>query len=224
MSGDPIAEQMHEWRELFQNRRTVPWQMFDAAERLIRASHTHHARHLEAHRLATVQALDELKAAHVAEIGRLQDALERERRLRVAAETSEREYRQRQTNLREQRETTDDGTLVRIAQPKFKSYGDREMARPWTLEELGVIEQRFRLAGGTDDTEVRFKHEHVEATVPFPELALEWPSRPPATPEGSDPRSGTLMARPDDPAKARLVVYSLVSVLLCAALIWSLVW
>lgn len=183
---DPIEASLAEFRERFANRRTVPYEMFQFAERLVRASTEYHARQARDAAAAADERAQVVIDAANAEHARL---LEQVRRLEAdAAEwrTRYQDYKRDQTNLRESRETIDDGTLVKINAPRISSWGDKTIPRPWTLEELEMLTHRMRMAGGDDQLEVRFKHEHVEATVPIPEFAFEL-ARNDARPGGVTP-------------------------------------
>lgn len=94
--------------------------------------------------------------------------------------------------IRQSHETIDAGVLVKITAPRghYSSGEESKYARPWTLAELEDIAYRLRLGGGVDETEVRFQHDHTEATIPFPELVLDSPSRKasPADDQNPTPR------------------------------------
>lgn len=170
---DPIAEQLDEWRERYANRRTVSWQMLNEAARLVEASQRYHARLAQAEIARVEDRLAALEEQHASELERAEQRLEQQRNRAERAEAAEQAYRKQQTNLREERETVDDGVQVRIEAPRIPGYGDRTHPRPWTLGELETMMYRLRAGGATDDTEVRFKHEHAEACIPFPEMVLE---------------------------------------------------
>lgn len=181
---------IREWRERYTDRRTVAREMLDQAELLVRDAVVlelqQQARAARDHREMDLERrerqLEETNRRHEQRVDRLQRELA-EAKERIASMSP------RQTLMREERETIEDGTIVRIQAPTVPSYGDGTAVRPWMLGEIEEVAQRLRMAGGDDQTEVRFKKDAVESCVPFPEFVLTPASRPvPALPDpGRDP-------------------------------------
>lgn len=209
------ADALERWRRQFTDRRTIPAQMLDEAHALVLAAISEQAAE---HR----GQLEMLEEQHARELER---AGQRETRLRERAEraeAAEKAYRTQQTNLREQRETVDDGVQVRISAPTFRSYGDRDMVRPWTLGELDQVLYRLRSAGAGDDTEVRFARERVEACVPFPEMVLDHrPAAPPPATTDRPPRAALVANRLLDNARLGAVVLVVAALAAVAAVIFG---
>lgn len=164
---------IREWRDRYTSRRTVPHQMLNDAEVLVRDAI---ARELEQvrHESKTQRERDlERREREVENAKGLQDMrMDRLRRQLAEAEQKIASLSPRQTLMREERETVEDGTVVRLLAPTVPSYGDKSSPRPWMLGELEDVIYRLRLAGGDDGTEVRFKRDAIEACVPFAEYAL----------------------------------------------------
>lgn len=164
---------IREWQDRYTRRRTVSWQMLQEAQVLVRDAI---ARELE-------QERREAKSERERDLERRERAVEHAERLqqsrmdrlkRELAESREKiaSLSPRQTLMREERETVEDGTMVRLLAPTTPSYGDKTSPRPWMLGELEDVIHRLRMAGGGESTEVRFKRDAIEACVPFPEFAL----------------------------------------------------
>lgn len=164
-------QRLERLRDEYTNRRSVPRQLLDQATGLVESSWLElQARH-EAQ-------LAEADRQHEAQAARLEARATR-------AEDRVRQLEAMRTNLREERETVDDGVLVKITAPRTTTWrgDDSDIPRPWTLGELEAVAYRLRLGGGTDDTEVRIKRDHTEATIPYPELVLDAPAKTEAAAE-----------------------------------------
>lgn len=172
---------IRDWRDRYAGRRTIAWQMLTDAEALVRDAI---ARELEqVQRQARTDREWELERREraVERAGRERDwQVDRLRRELAEAREKIASLSPRQTLMREERETVEDGTVVRILAPTVPSYGDKSSPRPWMLGELEDVAYRLRAGGAQDDTEVRFKRDAVEACVPFPESALTAPAPPSA--------------------------------------------
>jgi hypothetical protein len=158
-------QRLADLRDRYANRRTVSRQLLDEATGLVDSA------------LVELQARHETQLAeadrqHGAQVARLEARATR-------VEDRVRELEAMRTNLRESRETIDDGVLVKITAPRTTTWRgeNSDIPRPWTLGELEAVAYRLRLGGGTDDTEVRIKHQHTEATIPYPELVLDAPAK-----------------------------------------------
>lgn len=173
---------IREWRDRYTDRRTVAREMLDQAEILVREAVVRE-RELERR---------EAKTSHEYELERREKRLEyaegmheqRVDRLKLQLAEAKAQIASlspRQTLMREERETVEDGTIVRILAPTTPSYGENTAVRPWMLGELEDVAQRLRMAGGDEKTEVRFKRDAVESCVPFPEFALTPAARPAPT-------------------------------------------
>lgn len=164
---------IREWRDRYTSRRTVSWQMLSDAEALVRDAI---ARELEQSRrqAKSDRELDlERRERDAAWARGLHDQqVDRLRRELAEARAKIDSLSSRQTLMREERETVEDGTIVRILAPTVPAWGDKNSPRPWRLVELDDVTLRLRMAGASDATEVRFKRDAIEACVPMPELAL----------------------------------------------------
>lgn len=177
---------IREWRERFAGRRTVAHEMLEQAEVLVRDA--------VARELATVQR--ETKTQRERDLERRERAVElaegskdwqtdRLRRQLAEAEAKIASMSPRMTLMREERETVEDGTIVRLLAPTVPSYGDKSEPRPWMLGEIEDVVHRLRMGGAEDDTELRFKRDAIEACVPFAEFALAPSSRNSVEPAAS---------------------------------------
>lgn len=171
---------IRDWRDRYTGRRTVSWQMLHDAEVLVRdAIAREREQELRQAKIERDYELErrEREAERVkVEYERREDRL---RRQLAEAEAKIAAMSPRMTLMREERETVEDGTVVRLLAPTVPSYGDKSNPRPWRLGELEDVTYRLRIGGATDETEVRFKWDAIEACVPFAEFALV----PPAAPE-----------------------------------------
>lgn len=169
---------IRQWRERYTARRTIAHQMLNDAEVLVRDAIS---RELEQQRRESKtqreyelerreRQVEHAEGAQQWQIDRLQRQLA-EAKEKIASLSP------RVTQMREERETVEDGTVVRLMAPTVPSYGDNTAPRPWMLGELEDVIYRLRLSGGGEDTEVRFKRDAIEACVPFPEFALTPPAR-----------------------------------------------
>lgn len=167
-------QRLADLRARYVDRRTVARQLLDEALALADST------------VIELQAGHEAQVAEVERQHQLQTAQFEARLGRVEYRAQQAEERVRvleaaRTNLRESRETIAEGVLVKIKSPRtYNNRTDEEepFGRPWTLGELEAVCYRFRLGGGTDDTEVRNKRDHTEATIPYPEMALSAPEKP----------------------------------------------
>lgn len=199
---------IRQWRERYTTRRTVSRQMLDEAEVLVRDAI---ARELEQERrqaksnrerdLERRECEMELQSKrYEAQIARLQAQL-------AEAKSKIESLSPRATLMREERETVEDGTVVRLLAPTTPSYADRISPRPWMLGELEDVILRLRMAGGAESTEVRIKHDAIEACVPFPEAALA-------------PAASVM----DDPDTKRSPVATIVAALMLVIAVANVVW
>ncbi len=182
---------IREWRERYVGRRTVAHQMLTDAEMLVRDAIT---REVE-------QQRREAKTQHEYDLERRERQVEhaegsqrwqidRLRREVAEAEAKIASMSPRMTQMREERETVESGTVVRLLAPTVPSYGDGTSPRPWTLGELDDVMYRLRLGGAADDVEVRFKRDAIEACVPFAEFALAPAITTEVSPEPKSNRNG----------------------------------
>lgn len=164
---------IREWRERFTSRRTVAHEMLEQAEVLVRDA--------IALEVATVRR--EAKTEREYDLERREREVEwseqrrahtedRLRRQLAEAEAKIASMSPRATLMREERETVEDGTVVRLLAPTVPSYGDKNSPRPWMLGEIEDVVHRLRMGGGDDSTELRFKRDAIEACVPFAEFTL----------------------------------------------------
>lgn len=174
MSYDTYRDRLEKMRAQYRDRRSVAAQLLDDAVRLVDTTVAMAQVELDVQLAARDARLAEAERQHQIQLARAEDRATR-------AEDRVRALEAMRTNVRESRETIDDGVLVRISAPKVVGRNDEESpwSRPWTLGELETVAYRLRLGGAVDDTEVRIKHDHTEATVPYPELVLD---APPAKP------------------------------------------
>ena len=164
---------IREWRERYTGRRTVAWQMLDEAERLVRDAIVRERE--QEYRAAKDERERDLerRERQVERAERLHQSREdRLRRELAEAKQKINALSPRQTLMREERETVEDGTVVRLLAPTVPSYGDKSSPRPWMLGELEDVVHRLRMGGADEGTEVRFKRDAIEACVPFAEFAL----------------------------------------------------
>lgn len=178
---------IRQWRERYTGRRTVAHRMLVDAEVLVRDAI---ARELAQH---DRQQKDE-RERELERREREVERAERQQQWRVdhlqgklaEAELKLAKMSPRMTLMREERETVEDGTIVRLLAPTVPSYGDRTEPRPWMLGELEDVTHRLRMGGATEETELRFKRDAIEACVPFAEFALT-PAPPARAPLLPDP-------------------------------------
>lgn len=185
---------IREWRERYAGRRTVAREMLDQAEILVRDAI---ARELEQARAAakTEREWDLERRERAVELTeRSKDWREDSLRRQLAEAKAEiASMSPRMTLMREERETVEQGTIVRLLAPRVPSYGDKTDPRPWMLGEIEDVAHRLRMAGAEDGTELRFKRDAIEACVPFAEFALT-PAPPRVSVEQS--KTSTTVARP----------------------------
>lgn len=174
----PYRDQLADLRDRYGSRRTVARDLLDDALRLVDATMADqqnlHDKQAAVQLARHETQLAEAERQHSIQLARVDDRLAR-------SEARVRQLEAARTNLRETRETIDDGVLVKISAPRAATWEgkDSNTPRPWTLGELDTVIYRLRLGGGTDDTEVRIKHDHTEATIPHPEMVLEAPTKKP---------------------------------------------
>lgn len=207
---------IREWRERYAGRRTIAAEMLDQAEVLVRDA--------VALELATVRR--EAKTEREYDLERRERQVEfaeglktstedRLRRQLAEAEQKLMQLSPRQTLMREERETVEDGTVVRLLAPTVPSYGDKDSPRPWMLGEIEDVVHRLRMGGAEDGTELRFKRDAIEACVPFAEFALAPASR--TLPGRVAPAANTVVSgwrAPVKPLVLVAVVAALVALLL----------
>ena len=178
---------IREWRDRYAGLRTVAREMLEQAEILVRDAI---ARELE-------QTRSEAKTAREYDLERREKAVEyaegrQQWRIdRLAAQLAEAqakvdELSTRRTLMREERETVEDGTVVRLLAPTVAGYGDTNRVRPWMPCELEDVMHRLRMGGADEGTEVRFKRDAIEACIPFAEFALV-PAKPDRPAPGPNP-------------------------------------
>lgn len=210
---------IREWRERYAGRRTVAREMLDQAEVLVRDAI---ARELE-------QQRRDAKSEREWELERRERAVEYAegskdwhvdslRRRLAEAEAKIASMSPRMTLMREERETVEDGTIVRLLAPTVPSYGDKNSPRPWMLGEIEDVVHRLRMGGAEDTTELRFKRDAIEACVPFAEFALApSSSRVEALPEPSAARR--LQVNPRMAALSLFVLLALVASVVAEAVL-----
>lgn len=174
---------IREWRDRYAGRRTIAAQMLDDAEALVRDAIVRE-REQERRQAKSEREWDLERRERAVEHAeaRQQWQLDRLRTQLVEAEAKIASLSPRQTLMREERETVEDGTVVRLLAPTVPSYGDKSEPRPWMLGELEDVIHRLRMGGGDEGTEVRFKRDAIEACIPFAEFALT-----PAPPARQEP-------------------------------------
>lgn len=203
---------IHEWRERFTGRRTVAHEMLEQAEVLVREAVARELA-LTRHQAKTEREWElerRERAVELAERGK-DWQVDRLRRELAEAEAKVASMSPRMTLMREERETVEDGTVVRLLAPTVPSWGDKEAPRPWMLGELEDVIHRLRMGGADEGVEVRFKRDAIEACVPFAEFALAPASR--SRPQREAPESGSAVAARRVTLDRRLIVGVLLVVL-----------
>lgn len=177
---------IRQWRERYTSRRTVAHQMLNDAEVLVRDAIAQEVKQ-ERRQAKSEREWDLERRERAAEHAqRMHDStVDRLRRQLSEAEAKIASMSPRMTLMREERETVEDGTVVRLLAPKVPSYGDKSEPRPWMLGEIEDVAHRLRMGGADDGTELRFKRDAIEACVPFAEFTLAPSSRPAAPVEAS---------------------------------------
>lgn len=180
---------IREWRDRYAGRRTIAWQMLDDAEALVRDAIARE-REQEQRQAKTDRERELDRREHAIEVAenRQEWQLDRLRRQVAEAEAKIAAMSPRMTLMREERETVEDGSIVRILAPTVPSYGDKSSPRPWMLGELEDVVHRLRMGGADEQTEVRFKRDAIEACVPFAEFALAPAQQQPRPPDLTAPR------------------------------------
>ncbi|WP_067428494.1 hypothetical protein [Nocardioides jensenii] len=207
---DPFARQLELFRERFANRRTVPWEMFRAAEDLVRGS-------AEYHRIQ----LDVSREEHQAEITRLRE--EHEKRMDVLRSTLEaqrstnnlleQQAQERRSLYEARRSTGPEGAEVTIRRDDY--------LKSWRLQDLEEIAFRLRCGGATDDTAVDMASNRAVAVVPAPNMVtLE---HRPAPPERRAPLTIPSAPRPEPAGTLRLRHMLAAASLLLTALVTLMV-
>jgi hypothetical protein len=189
---------IREWRERYTGRRTIAAQMLDEAEVLVRDAIARE-REQERREAKTAREYDLERRERTVEHA---EQLHQQRIDRLTAQLTEAkakvdELSSRRTLMREERETVEQGTVVRLLAPTepLSWTNDKTSVRPWMLAELEDVTCRLRMAGGEDGTEVRFKRDAIEACVPFAEFALTPATPTPARrPEPNLPDPGRVKA------------------------------
>lgn len=201
---------IREWRDRYTNRRTISWQMLGDAEVLVRDAIIRE-REQERRQAKSEREWDlERRERRVEDAERLHEQrIDRLRRELAEARQKIDSLSPRQTLMREERETVDNGTVVRLLAPTVPSYGDKSAPRPWMLGELEDVIHRLRMGGADESVEVRFKRDAIEACVPFAEFAL--------APAGRSPSPRTEPA-PSGWSAPRPMVLALVALAVVAAL------
>lgn len=175
-------QRLADLRARYADRRTVARQLLDEALALVDST----VIELQA---AHDAQLTELARQHGAQLAQAENRLREVEGRATRAQDRVRELEAMRTNLRESRETIDDGVLVKFPNPRtyMRSGDEAKWGRPWVLSELETLCFRLRVGGATDDTEVRTKSDHTEATIPFPEMALTAPEPKPETATTAQP-------------------------------------
>ena len=213
---------IREWRDRYAGRRTVARQLLDDAEVLVRDAIARE-RDLERRQAKTEREWDlerrERQVEHAEQLA--EQRLDRVRRQLAEAEQKIAILSPRQTLMREERETVEDGTVVRLLAPTVPSYGDSTSVRPWMLGELEDVTHRLRMGGADEATEVRFKRDAIEACVPFAEFALAAPAPKhwPASVEDGQAGSPARTPLPRGPVLAFAAMLLLVLVICAGAVI-----
>lgn len=205
---------IREWRDRYAGRRTIAHQMLNDAEVLVRDAIVRE-REQERRQAKTEREWDLERRERAVEHAEQRQGwlVDRLRTQLAEAEAKIASMSPRMTLMREERETVEDGTVVRLLAPTVPSYGDKTSPRPWMLGELEDVVHRLRMGGADEQTELRFKRDAIEACVPFAEFALTpappaRPARPPVLPH---PVVRVFQVRWDWRVAAALVVF-LVSV------------
>lgn len=191
---------IREWRDRYTGRRTIAAQMLDDAEVLVRDAIVRERE--QERREAKIERERDLERREraVERAEEMKDwTTDRLRRQLAEAESKIASMSPRMTQMREERETVEDGTVVRLLAPTVPIYGDRSEPRPWMLGELEDVIYRLRLGGGDEGTEVRFKRDAIEACIPFAEYALMPASPQPPPPAPRRPSVNPTVPDPDAP-------------------------
>lgn len=174
---------IREWRDRYTNRRTVSHQMLNDAEALVRDAITRE-RELEIREAKSQREFALERRERAVEMAEKRGEWEKDRLRREVAELQAKveNLSSRRTLMREERETVEQGTVVRLLAPTepLSWSPDNNQVRPWMLGEIEEVAHRLRIGGATDSTELRFERDAIEACVPFAEFAL--PTPPQATP------------------------------------------
>lgn len=206
---------IREWRDRYTGRRTVAWQMLHDAEVLVRDAIVRE-REQEQRQAKTEREWElERRERRVENAERLHEQQLDRLRLKLAeAEAKVESLSTRRTLMREERETVEQGTVVRLLAPTepLSWTTDKSQVRPWMLGELEDVLHRLRMGGGDEGTEVRFKRDAIEACIPFAEFALV---QPPPRKETVSTESAT-SKRPEWPVIVGLVAIVAFVVLMLA--------
>ena len=225
MSADLTYESdrlIEEWRERFTGRRTVAYQMLEQAEVLVREAVAREVAAIQRDAKTERERDLERRERKVEMDERWQKSTEdRLRRQLAEAEAKIASMSPRMTLMREERETVEDGTVVRLLAPTVPSYGDRTEPRPWMLGEIEDVVHRLRMGGAEDTTELRFRRDAIEACVPFAEFALAPASPQPRLPDpGRGAPERVASAKPSRTVKALIVGWLLI---VLAVIAWSVI-
>lgn len=212
---------IREWRDRYAGRRTIAAQMLNDAEALVRDAIV---RELEQERrqAKTDREWDLDRRERQVENAELlhEQRQDRLRRQLAEAEAKIASLSPRMTLMREERETVEDGSVVRLLAPTVPSYGDKSSPRPWMLGELEDVIHRLRVGGADEGTEVRFKSDAIEACIPFAEFALTPAPPAPSKPALRDDSMAVIHAA--QRAALRISLASLVGLVLVFA--WVVIW
>lgn len=151
------------WRDKYTNRRTVPWEMLDEAESIIRSEMSRERRVAKVEANQEVMRL-EAKCAHFEEMAEI-----RQGTIDTMRRTIEMQDKRLQEGafLHEERQRQEDDVVVRITNG-FKG---------WTVADLEEIAYRMRAGGADDKTKVKIDDHTVSCALIFPDLALELPQQ-----------------------------------------------
>ncbi len=153
---DPIEQRLADWRASYTDRRTIPRQMVDEADLLIRTA-------VRAAQYASTVALEQQRVAHQEEVTRLERSLDLARRTAAEAHRIRTEHEAlvaEKVRLREEREQDGEEVTVKMT----RTLGG------WVLGDLEEIAYRLRCGGAVDDTALEWRQHTISANVPAPNL------------------------------------------------------
>jgi len=202
---DPIAEQLHAFRERYTNRRTVPWALLSDAEKLVAAAAAYHR-----DRYNTTLAA--LRNEHDRETSKYRSQIEAQQE---TIATQERLLKEKRTLNEARRAAENEHVEVTI---RSDGYED------WCVADLEEIAFRLRCGGATDETHVSMASNRAIALVPVPDLVRLDRPRPPEPPDRPDPLPypGAVNRGPRRTALWRLAL--LIGVPFVASVLLALVW
>ena len=157
------AERLAEWRQTYTDRRTVPWQMLEAAERVLEWGLRDAERGAN---IAVARAEGKLEEAH-AETERVRESLTKQiETLREHRDMLQRQIDKKRT-IAETRSQEGEQVRVQIG---------REGWNGWQIADIEEIAYRLRCGGAVDETPLKINDREASALVPAPDLVkLESP-------------------------------------------------